>query len=80
MNLPLTCNTSDFPTDDDFLAYGLEHQFGELHFKMDPSSGMKALIAIHNTTLGPSLGGTRLWNYATEDEALRDVLRKRGWS
>jgi leucine dehydrogenase len=37
--------------------------------------GLKAIIAIHNTNLGPALGGTRMWNYKTEEEALIDVLR-----
>ena len=37
--------------------------------------GLRAIIAIHNTTLGPALGGTRMWPYNTEEEALRDVLR-----
>ena len=41
----------------------------------DPDTGLKAIIAIHDTTLGPALGGTRMWNYATEAEALQDVLR-----
>jgi leucine dehydrogenase len=44
-------------------------------FCNDPSVGLKAIIAIHNTALGPALGGTRMWNYKTEDEALVDVLR-----
>jgi len=44
-------------------------------FCNDKESGLKAIIAIHNTTLGPSLGGTRMWNYASEAEALNDVLR-----
>ncbi|MDO7744500.1 MAG: leucine dehydrogenase, partial [Pedobacter sp.] len=44
-------------------------------FCNDPDSGLKAIIAIHDTTLGPALGGTRMWNYATETEALEDVLR-----
>jgi leucine dehydrogenase len=38
-------------------------------------AGLKAIIAIHNTVLGPALGGTRMWPYATEQEALDDVLR-----
>jgi leucine dehydrogenase len=38
-------------------------------------AGLRAIIAIHNTTLGPALGGTRMWPYETEEEALRDVLR-----
>ncbi|MNJ98232.1 Leucine dehydrogenase [compost metagenome] len=41
----------------------------------DPDTGLKAIIAIHDTTLGPALGGTRMWSYATEAEALQDVLR-----
>jgi len=40
-----------------------------------PETGLKAIIAIHSTTLGPSLGGTRMWPYKSEEEALRDVLR-----
>jgi leucine dehydrogenase len=41
----------------------------------DKTVGLKAIIAIHNTSLGPALGGTRMWNYKNEDEALTDVLR-----
>ena len=44
-------------------------------FCHDKSVGLKAIIAIHNTSLGPALGGTRMWNYKTEEEALTDVLR-----
>lgn len=44
-------------------------------FCHDASVGLKAIIAIHNTALGPALGGTRMWNYKSEDEALVDVLR-----
>jgi len=41
----------------------------------DKISGLQAIIAIHNTALGPSLGGCRMWPYASEEEALYDVLR-----
>lgn len=41
----------------------------------DPESGLHAIIAVHDTTLGPALGGMRMWTYATEQEALTDVLR-----
>ena len=41
----------------------------------DPSSGLRAIIAIHSTALGPALGGCRMWNYRSEEEALVDVLR-----
>ena len=44
-------------------------------FCNDKSSGLKAIIAIHNTTLGPALGGTRMWDYKSDEEALVDVLR-----
>lgn len=44
-------------------------------FCQDEATGLKAIIAIHNTVLGPALGGTRMWNYATDEEALIDVLR-----
>lgn len=50
-----------------------EHE--QVVFCHDPSVGLKAIIAIHNTALGPALGGTRMWNYKNEDEALIDVLR-----
>lgn len=44
-------------------------------FCHDPESGLKAIIAIHNTVLGSALGGTRMWMYKSESEALQDVLR-----
>jgi leucine dehydrogenase len=47
----------------------------EVIFCHEKSVGLKAIIAIHNTSLGPALGGTRMWNYKTEEEALVDVLR-----
>lgn len=47
----------------------------QLVFGRDEATGLKTIIAIHDTTLGPAAGGTRFWNYATEDDALYDVLR-----
>ena len=44
-------------------------------FCSDKPSGLRAIIAIHNTSLGPALGGTRMWTYSTDEEALNDVLR-----
>jgi leucine dehydrogenase len=44
-------------------------------FCNDPATGLKAIIAIHDTTLGPALGGTRMWAYKSERDALNDVLR-----
>jgi leucine dehydrogenase len=44
-------------------------------FCRDAATGLKAIIAIHSTALGPAAGGCRLWNYSTDDAALHDVLR-----
>ncbi len=63
-------NTS-FPTFDMVESYGHE----QVVFCSNKELGLKAIIGIHNTTLGPALGGTRMWNYATDEEALVDVLR-----
>src|SRR3982750_1677220 len=41
----------------------------------DAASGYRGIIAIHSTVLGPALGGTRFWNYGTDDEAIVDALR-----
>ena len=60
----------------------LEHTGHEqIVFCHNKDAGLKAIIAIHSTVLGPALGGTRMWNYASEQEALNDVLRlSRGMS
>jgi leucine dehydrogenase len=50
-----------------------EHE--QLVFWNEPRIGYKGIIAIHNTTLGPALGGTRFWNYDTDAEAIEDALR-----
>jgi leucine dehydrogenase len=47
----------------------------QIVFCNDKDTGLKAIIGIHNTVLGPALGGTRMWNYNTEWDALNDVLR-----
>jgi leucine dehydrogenase len=51
----------------------MEHE--QLVFCHDPKSGLNAIIAIHDTTLGPALGGTRLWNYNSHEDAIIDALR-----
>ena len=54
----------------------MEHEdYEQLVFCHDKTSGLKAIIAIHDTTLGPALGGCRMWDYASEEEAIDDVLR-----
>src|SRR6188768_4143730 len=57
--------------------FGTLAQLGheQVVFCNDEATGLKAIIAIHNTILGPALGGTRMWNYTSEQEALTDVLR-----
>ena len=52
-------------------TYGHE----QVVFCHNKDAGLKAIIAIHNTVLGPALGGTRMWPYKSEQEALNDVLR-----
>ncbi len=47
----------------------------QIVFGNDAESGLRCIIAIHSTALGPALGGTRMYPYATEEEALVDVLR-----
>ncbi|KAB2489931.1 Leu/Phe/Val dehydrogenase [Priestia endophytica] len=51
------------------------HEHEQIIFCNDPETNLKAIIAIHNTTLGPALGGCRMHPYRTVDEALEDVLR-----
>ena len=41
----------------------------------DPESGLKAIISVHDTTLGPALGGLRMWPYLSDEEAIFDVNR-----
>ncbi|MDO9321141.1 MAG: Glu/Leu/Phe/Val dehydrogenase dimerization domain-containing protein, partial [Pseudomonas sp.] len=56
-------------------------QHEQVIYSQDKSSGLKAIIAIHDTSLGPALGGCRMWPYSSDELALRDVLRlSRGMS
>jgi leucine dehydrogenase len=68
MPAPTPNNTSVF---DQLSVFG--HQ--KVVYCNDEATGLKAIIAIHDTTLGPALGGTRMWPYKTEEDALKDVLR-----
>jgi len=52
-----------------------EHEHEQVSLVYEPSSGYRGIIAIHDTTLGPALGGTRFWNYSNDREALIDCLR-----
>lgn len=51
----------------------MDHE--QVVFCHDKATGLKAIIAIHNTILGPSMGGTRMWSYASDQDALTDALR-----
>lgn len=68
-------STTTATEQDDFLDYALSHNFGELHFKVDKASGMKAVVAIHSTKLGPALGGCRFIEYPDSKSALYDAMR-----
>jgi leucine dehydrogenase len=57
-----------------FSALG-ERDHEQLVFSHDKATGLKAIIAIHDTTLGPALGGTRMWPYHDDSEAIMDALR-----
>ncbi len=52
-----------------------QHNHEEVVFWSDKLVGLRAIVAIHDTTLGPALGGTRMWPYESEDEAILDALR-----
>ena len=58
-----------------FVEYMQTHGHQELAVWTDPAAGLKAFIAIHDTTLGPALGGTRIWPHATDEDAIMDALR-----
>ena len=50
-------------------------QHEQVSFFNCPETGLRAIIAVHNTVLGPALGGCRMWAYENDDQALNDVLR-----
>ena len=52
-----------------------EQDVEQVVFCQDKASGLKAIIVIDDTTLGPALGGTRMWPYNSEEEALEDAVR-----
>jgi leucine dehydrogenase len=52
-----------------------QHDHEQVVFCSDKQAGLRAIIAVHNTNLGPALGGTRMWTYPSDEDALTDVLR-----
>ncbi|GAA3346699.1 Glu/Leu/Phe/Val dehydrogenase [Lysinibacillus sp. FSL M8-0216] len=59
----------------EIFKYMEKYDYEQLVFCQDEASGLKAVIAIHDTTLGPALGGARMWTYASEENAVEDALR-----
>ncbi len=59
----------------EIFKYLENYDYEQVVFCQDKTSGLKAIIAIHDTTLGPALGGCRMWTYATEEQAIEDALR-----
>ncbi|BBP90595.1 leucine dehydrogenase [Bacillus safensis] len=59
----------------ELFKYMERYDYEQLVFCQDEQSGLKAIIAIHDTTLGPALGGTRMWTYENEEAAIEDALR-----
>lgn len=77
MDENITSSKNKAESDQNFPVFSqiLAREHEQIILCSDLQSGLKAVIAIHNTTLGPSLGGVRMWPYPTEAEAIRDVLR-----
>ena len=59
----------------ELLQYMGRYEHEQLVVCHEPSVGLKAFIAIHDTTLGPSCGGLRIWPHESEEAAITDVLR-----
>lgn len=59
----------------EIFKYLEKYDYEQVVFCQDKTSGLKAIIAIHDTTLGPALGGARMWSYASEEQAIEDALR-----
>ncbi|MBY6035567.1 branched-chain amino acid dehydrogenase [Fictibacillus nanhaiensis] len=59
----------------EIFKYMEKYDYEQMVICQDKQSGLKAIICIHDTTLGPALGGTRMWTYETEDAAIEDALR-----
>ncbi|APG66377.1 leucine dehydrogenase [Tenacibaculum todarodis] len=67
-------DTKDLKNDPVFGQFSFNNH-EQIVFCNDEDTGLKAIIGIHNTVLGPALGGTRMWQYNSEWDALNDVLR-----
>jgi leucine dehydrogenase len=72
---PAVSSVANSAAADDIFTLLAEHQHEQISLFLEPSSGYRGIIAIHDTTLGPALGGTRFWRYASDREAVIDALR-----
>ncbi len=59
----------------DLFEYAITHGFGDVHVRIDPKTGMQAIIAIHSTKLGPALGGCRFIEYDNPSAGIYDAMR-----
>jgi len=66
---------SHIPSFNGLSRYARMLGFGDIHTKIDKVTGLHAIIAVHNTTLGPAIGGCRLYTYTAAEFALKDALR-----
>ncbi|MFY7698425.1 MAG: Leu/Phe/Val dehydrogenase [Legionella sp.] len=71
----LTNDATFNATTTDPFRFALDHGFSDLHIKVDKNTGMQAIIAIHNTKLGPALGGCRFIPYPNTTSAIVDAMR-----
>ncbi|MBS2018424.1 MAG: Glu/Leu/Phe/Val dehydrogenase [Deltaproteobacteria bacterium] len=59
----------------DLFGHLKAYDYGEVHFKLDKASGLKAIVAVHDSRLGPALGGCRFLPYDSDEDAVIDALR-----
>ena len=59
----------------DLFGHLSAYDYGEVHFKFDKATGLKAIVAIHDSRLGPALGGCRFLPYDSDEDAVVDALR-----
>jgi len=59
----------------DLFEYAEDLDFGDIHFKVNPKTGLRAIVALHNLTLGPAIGGCRFLEYDSSAHAVRDAMR-----
>ena len=71
----MNVTTKEIKAESNVLGLMAEMEHENVMFFNDNETGLKGIIAVHDTTIGPSLGGCRIWNYQNEQDAVLDVLR-----